>query len=152
MYHSAELITIDDIKKPKVSINNDWVDLSPTDTKETIYIRRNGDDEVIEDMKLGGCIKSYKMRSQLRVVFFKNNAENHNEILLKLMQTVLIGGTKLNKIIRDKYKLLKDESSGGYSFGPKAAYFAIDVYALWELMPDTCDDFCIEIENPLIKQ
>lgn len=153
VYHSAEIITADDNKFPAVSLKDEWINLAPTDTKETIYIRRNGDDEVQEDLKVGSCIKSYKMRSQLRVVFFKDNAKNQNEIISKLMQSVLIGGTKLNKVIRDKYKLLKDESSGDYSFGPSAAYFAIDIYALWQLTPDSCEeDFCLELDNPLCNE
>lgn len=149
VYHSAEIIQADE-KFPAVSIDNEWLPLAPSDTQEAIYIRRNGDDEVMEDLKLGSCVKSYKMRSSLRIVFFKDNAEKHSEIISKLMQSVLIGGTKLSKIIRDKYKLLKDESSGTYAFGPKAAYFAIDIYALWELKPDDCEeDFCLDITNPL---
>lgn len=105
------------------------------------------------DLEIGGCVKSYKMRSSLRIVYFKDNVNNSYETFFKLMQSVLINGIKLNKIIKDKYKLLKDESSGQYSFGPKAAYFAIDVYGLWNLIPDTCeDDFCIELENPFCKQ
>ncbi len=153
VYHSAEIITADDIKFPAVPIGNEWLPLSPSDVKETIYIRRNGDDEATEDLKLGGCIKNYKMRSQLRVVFFKDNSDNHNEILRNLMQSVLVTKTKLNKIVRDKYKLLKDESSGEYKFGPKTAYFAIDIYILWELIVDECEeDFCIEVKNPFCKQ
>lgn len=153
VYHSAEIITADNDRFPAVAVNKDWVNLSPTDIKEAIYIRRNGDDEVIEDLKIGSCIKSYKMRSQLRVVFFKDNSDNHSKIIYNLMQSVLIGGTKLNKIIRDKYRLLKDESSGSYTFGPKAAYFAIDVSILWQLVPDNCDDdFCVDIDNPLKRE
>lgn len=151
VFHSAELITINDVKKPMVAVDK-WIDLAPSDTKEIIYIRRNGDDEVMKDAKISSCSKAYEMRSQLRIVFFKDHAEKHNEILSKLMQSVLISGTKLNKIIRDKYKLLKDESSGDYNFGPKTAYFAIDIYALWILQTDTCeDDFCLTLENPLTK-
>lgn len=153
VYHSAEIVTIDSGKFPAINLKDEWENLSPTDQRETIYIRRNGDDEVLEDLKLGGCIKSYKMRSQLRIVYFKDHAKNHDEILTKLMQSVLIGGTKLNRVIRDKFRLLKDESSGTYNFGATSAYFAIDIYALWTLQPDTCDeDFCIDIVNPLKKE
>lgn len=151
VYHSAEIVAADDIKFPAAAKENEWISLSPSDTKETIYIRRNGDDEAVEDLKLGGCIKSYKMRSQLRVVYFKDNADCHSDILRNLMQSVLVTKTKLNRIIRDKYKLLKDESSGEYKLGPKAAYFAIDIYILWELMVDECEQDCIELENPLKK-
>lgn len=153
IYHSAEIITIDNNKFPAVSLNNQWINLSPTDTKEIIYIRRNGDDEVIADLEIGGCVKSYKMRSPLRIIYFKDHSDDKGAALFKLMQSILKAGIKLNKVIRDKYKLLKDESNGDYSFGAKAAYFAIDIYALWTLIPDTCEDnFCIELENPFCKQ
>lgn len=152
VFHSAEIVTTDK-KFPAVSIADEWIFLAPTDQKETIYIRRNGDDEVLEELKLGSCGKSYKMRSSLRIVFFKDHAKKHSEILSKLMQAVLIGGTKLNRIIQDKWKLEKEESSGGYNFGATTAYFAIDIYALWALQPDRCSqDFCLDITNPLKKE
>lgn len=153
VFHSAEIITNDKAEKmPAISKADEWFDLAPTDQRETIYIRRNGEDEVIEELKIGSCGKSYKMRSSLRVVFFKDHAKQHTKIYSHLMQAVLITGTKLQKVIQDKWKLLKDESSGEYNFGATTAYFAIDIYALWLLVPDTCDqDFCIELENPLKK-
>ena len=81
-----------------------------------------------------------------------NQIVNHSEILVNLLQSILVGGTKLSKVIRDKWKLRKDESTGEYDFGPQTAYFAIDIYAFWELKPDSCDeDFCADIENPLKK-
>ena len=156
VYHSAELITVQEdgntFKFPAVNIADEWKSLAPTDEYFQLYIRRNGEDEVQSDLRLSSCGKGYNMRSQLRIVYFEDHAKNHNEILSKLMQSVLIGGTKLKSIIRDKVKLFKDESSGDYSFGPTTAYFAIDIYALWELKPDTCDeDFCVTLDNPLKK-
>ena len=151
--HSAEIIQVDDIKLPAINQLNEWKYLAPTDQEQTLYIRRNGDDEVVEELKLGSCIKAYKMKSQLRVVYFEDYAEKHNEIISKLLQSVLIGGTKLNRVVRDKWKLKKDESSGEYVFKPTTAYFAIDIYAFWELKPDSCEeDFCVDIVNPLKKE
>lgn len=154
VFFDAEIVTNDKNEKfPAISLNDEWISLVPTDQKETIYIRRNGDDEVQEEFKIGSCVKSYRMRSSLRIVFFKDHAKNHNEILSKLMQSVLVSGTKLQKIIRDKWKLKKEESSGDYNLGANTAYFAIDIYAFWNLLPETCEeDFCIEIENPLNKK
>lgn len=153
VYHSAEIVNLEKEKFPAVSIANEWINLSPSDQKKTIYIRRNGDDEVIGELGLGSCTKSYRVRSGLRIVFFKDHAKNHGEILSKLMQSVLVGGTKLNKITRDKWKLLKEESSGDYNFGATSAYFAIDIYALWDLQPDICEqDFCADLENPLKRE
>lgn len=157
VYTNAEIVNITDAGKltekfPAVSVADEWINLVPTDQRETIYIRRNGDDEVVEELKLGSCVKSYRMRSQLRIVFFKDHAKNHNEIIAHLMQAVLVTGTKLKSIIRDKWRLQKDESSGDYNFGATTAYFAIDIYALWTLQTDTCEeDFCIDIQNPLRK-
>jgi hypothetical protein len=151
VYHSVEIVQADE-RFPAVVLKNEWPSLAPGDTQEALYIRRNGDDEVMDELKLGSCIKSYKMRSPLRVVFFKDNAETQNKILAHLLQSVLIGGTKLTKVIRDKWKLKKDESSGDYHFGAKTAYFAIDINIFWELKPDSCEeDFCQDIVNPLTK-
>lgn len=154
VYHSAEIVTTDSNEKfPAINLKDEWENLSPTDQRETIYIRRNGDDEVLGDAKLGSCIKAYDMRSQLRVVYFKDHAKNHSEIITKLMKSVLVGKTKLVRVIRDKFRLLKDESSGDYNFGATSAYFAIDIYALWTLQPDSCEeDFCVDISNPLKKE
>lgn len=152
VFHSVELFTNDAGEKLPVLSSNYDTDLAPTDQREIIYIRRNGEDEVIDELKLSGCGKSYRMRSSIRIVFFKDHADQHGKILTQLMQSVLITGTKLQKVIQDKFKLLKDESSGEYKFDATTAYFAIDIYALWLLIPDTCEqDFCIELENPLKK-
>jgi hypothetical protein len=153
VYHSAEIIINDKNEKfAGIAKNEEWINLSPTDQKETVYIRRNSDDDFFEELKITSCLKSYKMRSQLRIVYYKAQAEKHEEILFKLLQAVLIQGTKLNKIIRDKNKLFKDESSGAYTFGPKTCYFGIDVFIFWQLQDNTCEqDFCISIDNPLKK-
>lgn len=153
VYHSVE-ITINDKgeKMPSAPIGGKYIDLPFTDQRETIYIRRNGDDEVQDDLRLSSCDKGYKMRTQLRIVYARDHIEKHNEILTHLMQAVLTGGTKLNRIIQDKWKLQKEESSGDYNFDATSAYFALDIYALWTLQPDTCEqDFCIDIINPLKK-
>lgn len=152
VYHSAEIITTDKGRMPAVSLRDEWISLAPTDQRETIYLRRNGDDEVMEELKVGSCVKSYRMRSKLRLVYFKDHSKDPDKALSNLMQSVLITGTKLIKIVRDKWQLLKDESSGSYNFGANTAYFAIDIYALWNLTPSTCEqDFCADIQNPLKK-
>jgi hypothetical protein len=152
VYHSVEIIHVDDARVPVINRANEWIYLAPDDQAQTLYIRRNGDDEVMEELKLGSCIKAYKMRSQLRIVYFEDYAEKHNEIISRLLQSVLIAGTKLNRVIRDKWKLRKDESTAEYVFKPTTAYFAVDIYAFWELKPDSCDeDFCIDISNPFCK-
>ncbi len=154
VYHSAEIIVNDkNLKLPAVPVNDEWIDLSPADQKETVYIRRNGDDEVFEDLKIASCVKSYRMRSNLRIVYFADHVKKHNEIISKLLQAVLIQNTKVKSMIRDKWKLQKEESSGDYSFGASTAYFAIDIYAIWDLVPDNCpQDFCLDITNPLKKE
>lgn len=153
VYHSVEIIVTDSKERfPAVSNVNEWINLSPTDQREIVYIRRAGDDDVFEEQRIASCGKAYKMRSPLRIVFFKDNAQKHEEILFKLMQSVLVGGTRIKSIVRDKFKLLKDESSGDYNFKPTTAYFAIDIYAFWILQEDLCEqDFCIDIENPVKK-
>lgn len=151
VYINAEIVTNDKSEKfPAITLADEWLSLVPTDEHETLYIRRNGDDEFLSDLKLGSCQKAYRMRTPLRIVYFKDNASNHGKILFKLMQAILTNSTKLKSITRDKWKLLKEESSGDYNFGATTAYFAIDIYSLWDLIPDTCEqDFCADIVNPL---
>jgi len=153
VYYNAETIVNDDGQRlPAIPKLDEYISLAPTDQKETIYIRRNGDDEVMEENRIGSCVKSYKMRTPIRIVYFQDHAKQHNKIINDLMQAVLIGGTKLGKIKLDKWKLHKEESSGDYHFGAQTAYFAIDIYAIWILDPSTCEeDFCFEEENPLKK-
>lgn len=154
VFHSVEILQNEKGEKlPTFPVNDEYIDVVFSDTKETVYIRRNGDDEVFEDLRIGSCVKSYKMRTPLRIVYSKDYAEDHTTILFKLMQSVLTGGTKLKGIVRDKFKLAKDESTGKLRLGASSAYFAIDVYVFWNLLPDSCEqDICIELQNPLKKE
>jgi hypothetical protein len=154
VFHSVEIIQNDKGERiPAYPLGDEYIDVVFSDTKETIYIRRNGDDDVFEELKISSCAKAYKMRTPLRIVYSKDNVKNQAEIIFKLMQSVLIGGTKLKGIVRDKFKLAKDESSGKFNLGATTAYFAIDIYAYWNLTNDTCEnDFCADIVNPLKKE
>lgn len=150
VWHSAEIITIDNVRKPMVSDGTEWVDLSPTDEGETIYIRRSGDDEVVERLKIGSCTNDYAMRTAMRLVYFRDNAGDSGRVLWSLMQSVLVGSVRLRSIITDKSKLLKDESSGAYQPGPRTIYIGIDFYVMWDLIRSECEqDFCELIPNPL---
>ncbi len=151
IYHSVEIVSNENEKFPAIPIADEWISLVPSDQNETVYIRRNGDDQLYGEEIIGSCVKTYKMQSSLRLVYFKDNANNHDEIIFKLMQSILLRSTKIKSIIRDKWKLLKDESNGDYNFGATTAYFAIDFYAYWILKPDLCEqDFCMTIENPFL--
>lgn len=153
VYHSAEIIENDaGIKQPAIALNDEWISLVPTDQRETLYIRRNGADEVQDEFRPGSCLKGYNMRTPLRIVYFKDHAKNHSKILSNLLQSVLANGSKLRSITLDKWKLQKEESSGDYNFGANTAYFAVDILASWVLIPSSCEeDFCADIPNPLIK-
>lgn len=154
VYHSAEIVLNEKGEKmPAIPVNDEYIDLAFSDQKETIYIRRNGDDEVMEELKISSCAKAYKMRTPLRIVYSKDHAKNHADIVFKLMQSALITGTKLKGIVRDKWKLQKDESTAKLNLGATSAYFAIDIYATWQLIEDNCEqDVCVELENPLKKE
>jgi hypothetical protein len=154
VYHSAEIILNDKGERmPAIPVQDEYIDLVFSDQKETIYIRRNGDDEVMEELKISSCAKAYKMRTPLRIVYSKDHAPNHTDIIFKLMQSVLVSGTKLKGIVRDKWKLQKDESTAKLNLGATSAFFAIDIYAIWQLIEDNCEqDGCVDIENPLKKE
>jgi hypothetical protein len=153
VFHSVEIIQNDKGEKlPAYPLEDEFIDVVFSDQKETVYIRRNGDDEVTEELRIGSCSKSYKMRTPIRIVYSKDFAKDHNTILFKLMQSALIGGTKLRGIVRDKWKLQKEESTAKLNLGATSAYFAVDLYVFWQLLPDTCEqDICLTLENPLKK-
>lgn len=150
VYHSVEIVTIDNIRKPMVAVGTEWVDLSPTDEGERIYIRRAGDDEVLDRLKIGSCTNDYAMRTPLRLVYFRDHASDPGRVLWLLMQSILVGSVRLRSIILDKTKLQKDESSGAYEFGPRTIYIALDFYVMWDLIRSECEeDFCEVIPNPI---
>jgi CRISPR/Cas system CMR subunit Cmr6 (Cas7 group RAMP superfamily) len=153
IHHSVEIIQNDKGEKlPAYPLEDEFIDVVFSGQKETVYIRRNGDDEVMEELKISSCSKSYKMRTLVRIVYSKDFAKDHNTILFKLMQSALIGGTKLKGIVRDKWKLQKEESSARLRLGATSAYFAVDLYVFWQLLPDTCEqEICLTLENPLKK-
>lgn len=152
VFHSVEIIQVGE-KLPAYPVGDEYRDVMFSDTKETVYIRRNGDDEVQEELKLSSCSKSYKMRTPVRIVYSKDHAKDHTDIVFKLMQSVLIGGTKLKGIVKDKFKLAKDESSAQLNLGGSSAYFAIDIYVYWNLLPDKCEqDVCADLQNPLKRE
>lgn len=156
VYHSAELVRIFDEGKlkekfPGINRGREWIELAPTDVTDTIYIRRNGDDNLSEEIRLGSCTKAFKMRTPLRIVYF-NDHGNSEKALFDLMQAVLSQSVKPVTIIRDKFKLLSEESTGDYDFSPMTVYLAIDVNIFWDLLSDKCDqDFCITMDNPIRK-
>lgn len=151
VYHSVEIITDENKSKmPAYPSGDEYLPLIDLDQQEYVYIRRNGDDEVFEEEKLSSCKKAYKMRTPLRIVYSRDNASNQAEVLYKLMQGVLIQGTKIKGVVRDKFKLAKDESSAKFSLSANTIYLAVDVFVFWSLRPDNCDqDFCFDLENPL---
>ncbi len=152
IYHSAEIVSADQMKFPAVATKEEWKNLAPSDQYGVVYIRRNGSDLVLEELRMGSCVKAYKMQTGVRIVYFRDFEPNQNKIISQLLQSTLISGVKLNKMSIDKWALQKEESSGEYNFGPSTAYFAIDINVYWELMPNNCDeDFCIDDENPIKK-
>lgn len=155
VYHSAYIVNIQDKdqvhKFPAIDKGNDWLNLSPADIQDTIYIRRNGDDIMSEEVRIGSCMKAYKMRTPLRVVYF-NSWGDEAKIMFDMMNSLLGQSIKITGIVRDKFKLLRDESNGEYSFGSRDVYLAVDINIFWDLFPDTCDqDFCVSVDNPVKK-
>lgn len=156
VYHSAEQVRIFDNGKlseffPAINHGKEWVKLAPEDIHDTIYIRRAGEDSVADQMRIGSCVKAYKMRTPLRIVYFKDNG-NSQQALFYLMQAVLSQSVALTTIIRDKFKLMREESNGAYNFSPATVYLAIDVSIIWDLLSDKCDqDFCVKLDNPVKK-
>lgn len=153
VYHSAEIVNNGQKDKfPAIRKNDGWIDLGPSDKKQKIYIRRNGDDVVADTLKIGSCTKSYKMATRLRIVYFRDHTDNPDQILYKMLQAVLVQGITLNGIVNDKWRLEREETTGKYKFGASSVYFAIDISVSWNISPDGCEnDCCTDIDNPIKK-
>ena len=150
VHHSVEQVVINNLKIPAYSKDDEYINLSPTDEKEIIYIRKIGDDVASGPLKISSCGKSYLMVTPVRIIFFRDHAEGHDKIIAELLQSVLCQHTKLVRVMTDKWKIQKEESSGDFAFGPKTAYFAVDIQVTWNLLPDSCErDYCVSTENPV---
>lgn len=115
------------------------------------YIRENGDITSVP-FKLDSCSLSYEVTAPLRVVFFNDNeTRDHAWLLEKLAKFSFFTRVRLQKIITDKFRLVKEESPLFRSkFDGKTFYVAFDVFLTFILLQNSCEpSACITHPNPI---
>src|SRR3989304_5780785 len=115
------------------------------------YIRVNGDIQGVP-IKITSCNGSYTMTAPLRVVFFNDNEDrNQDDLVRRLSAFTFMRNVALVRIITDKWRLVREESSVfREKFDGKTFYAAVDINATFIHLPSDCaDEACIVYPNPV---
>lgn len=153
VFHSCQLLS-DDQKKlyPAYQRGAEFTYTGIDDAKGLFaYIRNNGD-LVGVPLKIQSCSRSYDMAAPLRVVFFNDNEDrNHEDLITKLAPLSFLTGVTLQRIITDKYRLVREESDiFRERFDGKTFYVAFDLLVAFLLLPSTCPtNVCETFVNPV---
>lgn len=153
VYHSCEMILNKEGKMyPCYPVGGEYLYVGMDDRKGLYaYIRGNGD-AVATTLKLQSCARAYDVRTPMRVVFFHDNEDrDRNFLQKKLALFTSLADVTLQKIITDKYRLVKEESDVfDANIDGKVFYMAVDVLVKTILLSDTCANAECEIhQNPL---
>jgi hypothetical protein len=154
VFHSCQLIKDDNFvtQYPVYRQGKEYVYAGLDDTKGLFaYIRQNGDSAGVP-LKIQSCGRSYDMDASLRVVFFNDNEErDQDDLLTKLSSFTFLTGVTLQRIIVDKFRLVKEESQiFRQRFDGKTFYAAFDVLVSFILLPSDCvSDPCVVYKNPV---
>lgn len=153
VYHSCEMLQGEGGRLyPAYPTGSEYIYVGMDDRKELFaYIRFNGD-AVATPFKKASCENASDVRTPLRVVFFSDSEDrDRNFLTTKLSSFTFVPGVILQRIITDKYKLVREESDvyqahiDGHVF-----YMAVDVLVKTILLSDTCNNAQCEIhQNPI---
>jgi len=156
VFHSCEMLRdeTNNVLYPAYPKGNEYTYAGIDDAKGLFaYIRTNGD-QVGVPLKITSCSRSYDMDAPMRVVFFSDNeGRNHEELVRKLSSFTFMNGITLQRVITDKWRLIREESPIFRSrFDGKTFYVAFDVLVAFILLPSDCQtDLCVTHPNPLKK-
>lgn len=158
VYHSAILLRDDQNNQrlyPAYQRGADFVYVGPDDTQGMFaYIRINGEISSVP-FKIQSCSGSSQMTVPLRIVFFNDNeTRDHAWLMLKLAAFTFMGNITLQRVIEDKFRLVKEESDLYRSrFDGKTFYVAFDVFLKVLLLSSQCEDSqpCESSTNPICK-
>ena len=154
VFHSVQLIKDDNFvtQYPVYRQGKEYVYTGLDDSKGLFaYVRAAGDIAGVP-LKIQSCGRSYDMAASLRVVFFNDNEDRDQEDLLnKLSSFTFLNGVTLQRIITDKFRLVKEESQiFRQRFDGKTFYAAFDVLVSFILLPSECEtDPCVVYQNPV---
>jgi hypothetical protein len=154
VYHSVQLIKDDNFvtQYPVYRQGKEYVYTGLDDARGLFaYIRNAGDTSGVP-LKIQSCGRSYDMDASLRIVFFNDNEErDQDELLRQLASFTFLTGVTLQRIITDKFRLVKEESQiFRQRFDGKTFYAAFDVLVSFILLPSDCaTDECVVYKNPV---
>jgi hypothetical protein len=155
VFHSCQLLREESGTQlyPVYPRGQDFVYVGPDDTKGFFaYIRSNGD-LAMTPLKVGGCGTSYDVLAPMRVVFFHDGeTRSHEDLLTKLSTFAFRPNVALQRIITDKFRLLREESDlYRPSFDAKTFYTAFDVSVNLVLLQSDCgpNKVCAVHPNPI---
>lgn len=158
VFHSAVMLVDDQNGQrlyPAFKQGADFHYLGPDDTRGLFaYIRINGEISSVP-FKVDSCGRNYEVTTPLRVVFFNDHEDrDHAWLLTKLASFSFLSGVTLQRIIEDKFRLMREESDLYRArFDGKTFYVAFDVLLKVLLLASQCEDIapCESFANPICK-
>lgn len=156
VYHSCQLLRDEQYQQffPVYRKGAEQPYIGIDDTKGLFaYIRANGDMSA-EVSRVASCSNAYDMKAPLRVVFFSDNERRDFGLLVtRLSAFAFAAGVRLNRVITDMNKLLKDEQPNfAHQFDGQTFYVALDITVTFVLSPNLCEQTdCKAYVNPLCK-
>lgn len=158
VYHSVDILNINDQRFPGYKKDDEWIYVGPDDTQHMVcYIREISGLAVdkIVPMSAGGK-KAYNGKVGYRMVFFNDfEQRNHDDLLVELMAFTFYPGIQLKKIISNNEELLREEGKvKDFTFGATTFYKAIDFFVLQTFQENKCElnIGCGNLQNPVTPE
>lgn len=154
VFHSCQVLKTEatGMLFPAYPHGSDYIYSGIDDTKGLFaYIRDNGDMSSVP-FKITAGARSYQVTAPLRVVFFSDNEKrDQNDLLRRLSAFTFLKNVTLVRIVTDKFKLVRDESSlFREKFDGQTFYAAVDVTVSFVLLHSDCEtDICKVYSNPV---
>lgn len=133
-------------------VGREWVHAGIDDRQSLFaYVRTNGE-FTARQFKMDSCSKHWEIFAPLRVVCFHDEEDqDHGLLLTKLATFTYMQGITLQRIIEDKWRLLREESDLTRArFDGRTFYVAFDVLVNFLISHDTCEQAaCSSVPNPI---
>ena len=154
VFHSCQLLKNDQLQTlyPAYQVGAEFTYAGIDDTRGLFaYIRTNGD-IVSVPFKVQSCARAYTITVPLRVVFFNDNeSRDHAELVRQLGTFAYLSGVTLVRIITDKFRLVREESSlFRAKFDGQSFYVAFDISLTFVFSASDCESkVCQVYPNPV---
>lgn len=154
VFHSCQLLKTPELQTlyPAYQVGAEFTYAGIDDTRGLFaYIRTNGD-IISVPLKLQSCGRAYTITAPIRVVFFNDNeSRDHGELVRQLGTFTYLSGVTLVRIITDKFRLVREESSlFREKFDGQSFYIAFDISLTFVLSASDCENkVCLVYPNPV---